>query len=102
MLHQRRAREIWDRAREFQHAMVAASREPHAFGRIAHEIGAGGVGTRDVSGKQVIPDYYDLPLATIITVLFSAAVAVIPMNRCDTSPGRACRPPPTKAAIEAE
>jgi hypothetical protein len=34
-----------------------------------------------VSGKQVIPDYYDLPLATIITVLFSAAVAVIPMNR---------------------
>ena len=34
-----------------------------------------------VSGKQVIPEYYDLSLATIVVVIFCAVVAIVPMNR---------------------
>jgi hypothetical protein len=34
-----------------------------------------------ISGSQVIPDYYDAGLATIIAIVFSLATTPIPMNR---------------------
>jgi hypothetical protein len=34
-----------------------------------------------VSGKQIVPDYYDLSLATILAVAFSLIVTFVPMNR---------------------
>ena len=34
-----------------------------------------------ISGSQVIPDWYDAGLATIVALIFSLATAVIPMNR---------------------
>jgi len=50
--HQWRSRETGDRAREFQDAMETARREPHAFGRIAHEIASGGIGPRDIFDQR--------------------------------------------------
>lgn len=34
-----------------------------------------------VSGKQVVPNYYDVSLATILAVTFSLIVVFVPMNR---------------------